>query len=829
MNSRKTLSMALMILGLSGWLGCGEQDLYEPPESPYGRSGTAPLQAAAAAVDIFGDYAYVAAGEAGLQVFDISDPAHPELVGSFDTPRRADAIRVARTYDAAGNVRDIAHIVEGVEGIPTYDVTDPTNVFSFHQGTTAVDGKGLCVVPAEVVGEPYTVYLADSWKGVRVFFSMPELPGALDYRVFVSTYGFTQALDVVDGYGYVADGGMGLTVIDVTNVRTGGLTVIDNCDTPGYAYDVDVDEGYAFVADGEAGLQVMAIDAQHRLTLVATLALNGEAVAISVWDGRAFVAAEDGGLNIVDVRDPFHPAFLGNNPSLQAVDVAVSPKNIVCVADAEEGLLVYLGAPTPPDETAPAAVADLHARLRDVTALDLGWTAPGDDGSSGTAELYHLRMAEQEITAATWEQAQEIIARPMPRSAGTAQLCAVTGLTAGHTYYFALKSQDEAQNISGLSNMAVAVMTTPSLSGATVSPDSGGVAQEFTYSVVYQDAEGDAPTVAEVRIDGEAHDLEPAASQPDYVAGATFVYRTTLGLGSHEYQFVFDDGHGPEIVTAVLSGPKMPPDPFGFEMVLVDVGAGATFTMGSPAAERGRDPDETAHAVTLTHDFYIADIEVGQALYGELTGRHPAYFTGGFRPVEQVTWYDAVECCNLLSVHDGLTPAYTITGQVYDAENHILAAVVTWDTQANGYRLPTEAEWEYACRAGATTALANGELTQQFCEADAVLDAIGWYCGNADRGTGPRTQDSGVKAANTLGLYDMHGNVWEWCWDRYGQYPTEPVSDPLGPDGEVWQQRVRRGGCWYYYSRDCRSASRDAMWPGSPDYTTGFRVARNAE
>jgi formylglycine-generating enzyme required for sulfatase activity len=828
-TGRTTILTMLALVGLAGLVGCGEQDLYQPPDSPYNRSGAMPLRASAAAVDVLGDYAYIAGGEAGLQVFDISDPAHPQLAGWLDTPKRADAIRVARTYDADGSARDIAFIVEGTEGIPTYDVTDPTSIVDFQQGTTAVDGKGLCFVPAEIVGESYTVYLADSWKGVRVYFSAPERPGVLDYIAFVSTYGYTQALDVVDGYAYVAEDEMGLTSIDVTNVRTGGMQVIDNVDTPGLASDVDVVGDFAFVADGDEGLQVIKIDEQHHLSLVATLKLNGRAVAIVVWNQRAFIAGKDGGLNIVDVRDPYHPVYLGNNPSTDAVDVAVSPKNLVCVADSKEGLLVYTGTPEPLDDTPPAAVADLATRLENVTSLDLSWTAPGDDGTTGTANLYEVRVAEQVITETTWGQALAVIARPLPKEAGTPQTCAITDLSPGHTYYFALKTRDEAANISPLSNVAMAIMTTPSLSAGVVTPDSGDVATEFSYTVVYQDPEGDAPARAEVRIDGEAHTMALAGPEPDYTIGAAFVYRTMVARGSHQYQFAFDDGHGPLVTTSVLDGPKMPANPFGFESILVDVGQGATFTMGSPASELGRAPDENAHQVTLTHSFYVASIEASQALYAELTDQRPAYFAGDFRPVEQVTWYDALALCNLLSDHDGLDPAYTISGQVYDGEDHLIAARVTWDPAANGWRLPTEAEWEYACRAGTATALANGPLTHRYCEPDAGLDAIGWYCGNADQGAGPRTQDSARKDANPLGLYDMHGNVWEWCWDRYADYPAGPVTDPTGPDGELWQQRVRRGGSWYYYARDCRSASRGAYWPGSPDNTTGFRMVRNAE
>jgi formylglycine-generating enzyme required for sulfatase activity len=156
--------------------------------------------------------------------------------------------------------------------------------------------------------------------------------------------------------------------------------------------------------------------------------------------------------------------------------------------------------------------------------------------------------------------------------------------------------------------------------------------------------------------------------------------------------------------------------------------------------------------------------------------------------------------------------------------NHISIATVTWNQAANGYRLLTEAEWEYACRATSTTAFCNGSITRPFCSPlDPNLDQVGWYCGNASSAT----HDVGSKTANAWGLKDMHGNVWEYCWDLYGDYPAGPLTDPTGPVSGF--NRVIRGGSWTADPRYCRSARRyytftPGDWPGN----FGLRVARTA-
>jgi len=248
--------------------------------------------------------------------------------------------------------------------------------------------------------------------------------------------------------------------------------------------------------------------------------------------------------------------------------------------------------------------------------------------------------------------------------------------------------------------------------------------------------------------------------------------------------------------------------PAEFELVTVP---GGTFTMGAPAGELGSsDAERPQHEVTLS-SFLMSATEVTQNQWLNVRGDEPAWFTGcADCPVELVNWLDAIQFCNALSDIQGLTRAYNIVG-----------STVIWDREADGYRLPTEAEWEHACRAGTTTALANGDLAAVACNVDPNLDAVGWYCGNIGDGTSETDQ----KAANGFGLYDLHGNVWEWVWDWYGTYTAAPADNPAGPDNGVF--KVIRGGSWLYGAQRCRSAYRRPAAPGSASSDIGFRVVRN--
>ena len=240
---------------------------------------------------------------------------------------------------------------------------------------------------------------------------------------------------------------------------------------------------------------------------------------------------------------------------------------------------------------------------------------------------------------------------------------------------------------------------------------------------------------------------------------------------------------------------KLPPG-----MVPVE---GGTFKMGS---SKGTYGEKVVHRVKL-NSFYIGKFEVLQEEWKAVMGKNPAYRKGKGCPIHFIDWYEAVAYCNRRSQKEGLTPCYSGSG-----------AHITCNFQANGYRLPTEAEWEYACRGGLQS------RHYQYSGSDDP-DQVAWYLGNIVI----FFQPAGQKRPNELGIFDMSGNVWEWCWDWYDfdYYRDSPGINPRGP--RSGSRRVVRGGCFAYPEDSLQCASRFMLEPNRMGINIGFRVVRNAK
>jgi formylglycine-generating enzyme required for sulfatase activity len=287
------------------------------------------------------------------------------------------------------------------------------------------------------------------------------------------------------------------------------------------------------------------------------------------------------------------------------------------------------------------------------------------------------------------------------------------------------------------------------------------------------------------------------------------------------------------------------------EMVLIPAG---TFMMGSPAGEPDRQSNETQHQVTLMSGFYMGKYQVTQEQWEAVTGKTIQEQQGGSNdygrgenyPIYYVSWYDTVEFCNKLSIMKELNPVYSLNGKTNPNEWGTKGTgwnTIVMDMSKNGYRLPTEAEWEYACRGdypnkatetntmpfgiGDGTKMVNGMASFEFKYPYDLNHAPPGEYNDSGAPDLSKAAAVGTYQANNYGLYDMHGNMWEWCWDWYKANITADNIDPTG--AVTGTNRVLRGGSWRSHGFVLRSAVRLDVPPSYSDSDYGFRLVRSAQ
>ncbi|MFQ5455595.1 MAG: choice-of-anchor D domain-containing protein [Nitrospirota bacterium] len=448
------------------------------PSSPV-LAGSYDTSGESIGVYVSGNYAYIADGDSGLQVIDISSPSSPVLTGSYDTSGESIGVYVSGRY---------AYIADGDSGLQVIDISSPNSpIFT---GSYNTSGYAIGVY----VSGRYA-YIADGFSGLQIIDisdpNSPVLAGSYD------TQGYAEGVYVSGRYAYIADWISGLQIIDISDPNSPVLA--GSYDAIHSSEGVYVTDRYLYIADRYAGLQIIDIINPNSPVLTGSYNTQGYAIGVYVSGRYAYIADGFSGLQIIDISDP-------NSPSPSRIDINISVIDSNRIAGTiptgmmegaydllvtnpmgEEG--VIRNGYKVVDSMPPASVSDLAASLITGTSIRLSWSAPGDDGDIGAASFYDIRYSTLQITEADWDKAIQITGEPVPSEAGTIQTFTVTGLNCNTTYYFALKTSDNRPNTSVLSN-EISVTTGGCIFDTKIEPESlsfgnvkRGSSKELTFAI----------------------------------------------------------------------------------------------------------------------------------------------------------------------------------------------------------------------------------------------------------------------------------------------------------------------------------------------------------